>query len=130
MNEREQLEQAVAHIESQRAMLGDAAVNAALVGLRQKLAALEQTRTPTPALTGERKAVTVMFADLSGFTALAETMDPEAVRDMMNGCFEQLVPVVEKYGGTVDKFIGDEIMALFGAPWPTRTTPNGPCARR
>ncbi len=65
---------------------------------------------------GERRLVTVMFADISGFTAMAETMDPEAVRDVMNTCFERLVPVVQKYKGTVDKFIGDEIMALFGAP--------------
>jgi predicted ATPase/class 3 adenylate cyclase len=69
-----------------------------------------------PALRGERKLVTVMFADISGFTAMSETMDPEAVRDLMNACFEHLVPVVRKYEGTVDKFIGDEIMALFGAP--------------
>jgi len=60
--------------------------------------------------------VTVLFADISGFTALAETMDPEDVRQVMNACFAQLVPVVEAYGGTIDKFIGDEIMALFGAP--------------
>jgi len=57
-----------------------------------------------------------MFADLSGFTAMSEQMDPEAVRELMNDCFDHLVPVVEKYEGTVDKFIGDEIMALFGAP--------------
>ncbi|MCP4536628.1 MAG: AAA family ATPase [Chloroflexi bacterium] len=117
MNEREQLEQAIAHMEAQRAILGDAVVGAALGPLRRKLTELEETeRETTPTLTGERKLVTVMFADISGFTALAETMDPEAVRDLMNGCFEQLVPVVEKYGGTVDKFIGDEVMALFGAP--------------
>jgi class 3 adenylate cyclase/predicted ATPase len=58
----------------------------------------------------------VLFADISGFTALAETMDPEDVRQVMNACFARLVPVVELYGGTIDKFIGDEIMALFGAP--------------
>ncbi|MBN2392961.1 MAG: tetratricopeptide repeat protein [Anaerolineae bacterium] len=69
-----------------------------------------------PRLTGERKLVTIMFADISGFTALAEVMDPETVRDLVNACFERLVPIVEKYGGMVDKFIGDEIMALFGAP--------------
>jgi class 3 adenylate cyclase/predicted ATPase len=68
------------------------------------------------ALEGERKQVTVLFADISGFTALAETLDPEDVRQVMNACFAQLVPVVETYGGTIDKFIGDEIMALFGAP--------------
>ncbi len=117
MTEREQLEQAIAHLDAQRAMLGDAAVDAALVGLRQKLAALEQIEEPTaPALAGERKLVTVMFADISGFTVLSEKMDPESVRDLMNACFGRLVPVVEKYEGTIDKFIGDEIMALFGAP--------------
>ncbi len=72
--------------------------------------------TTRSSIEGERKLVTVMFADISGFTALAETMDPEAVRELMNACFDHLLPVVEKYEGTVDKFIGDEIMALFGAP--------------
>ncbi|NJN55803.1 MAG: zinc-ribbon domain-containing protein, partial [Anaerolineae bacterium] len=65
---------------------------------------------------GERRAVTIMFADISGFTAMSELMDPEQVRNLMNRCFDHLVPIVEKYEGTVDKFIGDEIMALFGAP--------------
>ena len=70
----------------------------------------------SPALAGERRQVTVLFADISGFTALAETLDPEDVRQVMNACFARLVPVVEDYGGMVDKFIGDAIMALFGAP--------------
>jgi len=69
-----------------------------------------------PAGQGERKLVTTLFADLSGFTALSETMDPEEVRELVNDCFDVLVPVVESCGGTVDKFIGDEVMALFGAP--------------
>ena len=77
----------------------------------------QQNLTQTTAsMQGERRLVTVMFADISGFTAMAESMDSEVVRDMMNACFERLVPIVQKYGGTVDKFIGDEIMALFGAP--------------
>jgi len=49
-------------------------------------------------LAGERKFVTVMFADISGFTAMAEKIDPESVRDTMNACFQRLVPVVERYG--------------------------------
>ena len=117
MAEREQLEQAIAALEAQRASLGDAAVDAALGPMRRQLAKLELAKhEPAPALEGERKLVTVMFADISGFTALAETMDPESVRDMMNTCFERLVPIIESYEGTVDKFIGDEIMALFSAP--------------
>ena len=113
---RRQLEQAMAALEAQRASLGDAVVEVALASLREKLAALAAASAATPELPGERKLVTVMFADLSGFTAMAERLDPEAVREVMNACFEHLVPVVEKYEGTVDKFIGDEIMALFGAP--------------
>ena len=64
---------------------------------------------------GERRAVTIMFADISGFTALAETCDAEEVRNIINDCFEAIAPIIERYGGIVDKFIGDCIMALFGA---------------
>ena len=86
-------------------------------GRAQRAASDEHPVAGLPShLPGERKVVTVMFADVSGFTTMAETMDPERVRDVMNGCFERLVPIVAQYGGTVDKFIGDEIMALFGAP--------------
>ena len=74
---------------------------------RQKIATLAALRAPGEApakqktllLDGERRLVTVMFADMSGFSALFETMDPESVRDAVNGCFERLVPVVQKYGG-------------------------------
>ena len=67
-------------------------------------------------LHSDRRMVSVMFADVSGFTSLSEHSDPEYIRDLMNECFEILVPIVLSYGGTIDKFIGDEIMALFGAP--------------
>jgi class 3 adenylate cyclase/tetratricopeptide (TPR) repeat protein len=116
MSERDQLEETIAALESQRAALGDAVVDASVAALRKQLATLEQAEPLAPELHAERKLVTVMFADISGFTAMSESMDPEAVRDLMNACFEQLVPVVERCGGTVDKFIGDEIMALYGAP--------------
>ena len=52
----------------------------------------------------ERKLVTVLFADISGFTALSERLDAENVREIINGCFDVLVPVVERYGGRIDKF--------------------------
>lgn len=119
MNERQTIEQAIAAVLAQRSALGDATTDAAVSGLRQRLAALERSGggAIAPAtLAGERKLVTVMFADLSGFTALSEEHDPEHVRAKINACFDCLVPVISRYEGTVDKFIGDEVMALFGAP--------------
>lgn len=114
--DREQLEQAIALLEDHRPELGDAVIELALAPLRFRLAILTQPTPSAADLRGERKFITVMFADLAGFTALSESMDPEAVRDLMNACFELLVPVIEKYQGTLDKFIGDGLMALFGAP--------------
>jgi class 3 adenylate cyclase/tetratricopeptide (TPR) repeat protein len=65
---------------------------------------------------GERRFVTVMFADISGFTAMSELLDPEEVTSIMNDCYAVLAQVVYKYEGTIDKFIGDCIMVIFGAP--------------
>ena len=64
----------------------------------------------------ERRVVTVLFADLVGFTTLSEGSDPEQVKNLVDRCFQRLVAVVESYGGKVDKIIGDAIVALFGAP--------------
>jgi class 3 adenylate cyclase len=64
----------------------------------------------------ERKVVTVLFADLAGFTAQAETMDPEDVAALLDPYHAQLKAELERFGGTVEKFIGDAVMAVFGAP--------------
>ena len=64
----------------------------------------------------ERKIVTVLFADLVGFTSRAERLDPEDVRALLAPYWEHLRADLERYGGTVEKFIGDAVMALFGAP--------------
>src|ERR687895_1606369 len=64
----------------------------------------------------ERRQVTVLFADLSGYTAVAERMDPEAVKALVDRALMRLGQEVERYGGTVDKYIGDNVMAIFGAP--------------
>ncbi len=60
--------------------------------------------------------MTVLFADLSGFTALSERSDPEEIRSMVDGCMREMGEVVQSYGGYVDKVIGDALMAVFGAP--------------
>ncbi len=64
----------------------------------------------------ERRVVTVLFGDLVGFTGLSETLDPEQVKHLVDDRFERLVEVIERFGGRVDKIIGDAIVALFGAP--------------
>jgi len=73
---------------------------------------------PIPALTGEadRRTVTVLFADLSGFTTLSERLDPEVMQALQNELFEELTAAVQEFGGFVDKFVGDALLALFGAP--------------
>src|SRR5215213_5102188 len=64
----------------------------------------------------ERKVVTVLFADLVGFTSRSELMDPEDVRALLAPYHARLREELERFGGTVEKFIGDAVMALFGAP--------------
>src|SRR4051794_18148688 len=70
----------------------------------------------TGALPEERRKATVLFADLSGYTAVAERMDPEAVKSIVDRALRRLGQEVVRYGGTVDKYIGDNVMAVFGAP--------------
>jgi class 3 adenylate cyclase/tetratricopeptide (TPR) repeat protein len=64
----------------------------------------------------ERRKATVLFADLSGYTAIAERMDPEAVKSFIDRALQRLGQEVVRYGGTIDKYIGDNVMAVFGAP--------------
>ena len=65
---------------------------------------------------GDRRLVTVLFADLAGFTALAESLDPEEVRALQTDLFRELSGAIERYDGFVEKFVGDAVMAVFGAP--------------
>ncbi|MGO9566603.1 MAG: adenylate/guanylate cyclase domain-containing protein [Desulfomonilaceae bacterium] len=65
---------------------------------------------------GERKLVTVMFADVAGFTSMSERLDPETVHEVLDGCFRLLMDEIHRYEGTINQFRGDGIMALFGAP--------------
>jgi class 3 adenylate cyclase len=63
-----------------------------------------------------RKVVTVLFCDVVGSTSLGESVDPEALRDLLARYFEQMKSIVERHGGSVEKFIGDAVMAVFGVP--------------
>jgi class 3 adenylate cyclase/tetratricopeptide (TPR) repeat protein len=77
-------------------------------------ASLEQV--PSGSITEERKIVSVLFCDLVGFTARSDEADPEDVRATLRPFHQMLRQEIERYGGTVEKFIGDAVMAVFGAP--------------
>jgi class 3 adenylate cyclase/tetratricopeptide (TPR) repeat protein len=64
----------------------------------------------------ERRLVSVLFADLVGFTTLSEHRDPEEIRELLSGYFDRCRSLIERYGGTVEKFIGDAVMAVWGTP--------------
>jgi class 3 adenylate cyclase/tetratricopeptide (TPR) repeat protein len=93
-----------------------------------KLLDLNQPRSYTPkhladkilttrsSIEGERKIVTVMFADVANSTSMFEKLDPEAVHEIMDKCFRLLLDEIHRYEGTINQFLGDGLMALFGAP--------------
>jgi class 3 adenylate cyclase/tetratricopeptide (TPR) repeat protein len=139
------LEAAIAAQETLRPMLGDAVADTAIAALRAQLDALraqqqaathlqltpeqllEQLRSYLPQglaekmqavghIEGERRQVTVLFADISGFTALSEKLDPEQVVTLTNAVLKEMAIAVYQYEGYVDKFLGDAVMAVFGAP--------------
>ena len=64
----------------------------------------------------QRKTVTVLFCDVVGSTALGESVDPESLRAVLGRYFERMKSIVERYDGTVEKFIGDAVVAVFGVP--------------
>src|ERR671930_646174 len=75
-----------------------------------------QAEPRAPAAEAERRLVSVLFGDLVGFTPLSEDQDPEAVRELLSQYFDTSRRVIERYGGTVEKFIGDAVMAVWGTP--------------
>jgi len=82
-------------------------------------AAAAAAPAPREAPIAERRLVTVLFADLVGFTRLSESRDPEEVRELLSRYFDTTRRLIELYGGTVEKFIGDAVMAVWGTPVAT-----------
>lgn len=77
---------------------------------------LSKTAETAPLPEGERRQATILFSDLSGYTVLNERFDPEEVEEIMSRIKDEAVRIVESYGGIVNQFVGDEVLALFGIP--------------
>jgi class 3 adenylate cyclase/predicted ATPase len=122
-DELEELNQAIEVLETQRSTLGDQIVDIALAAMREKLARLSKgirgLNEPQ-----ERKLITVLFADVSGFTAMAETLDHEIVNSVINSLWSRVDKAIQDHGGRIDKHIGDAVMALFGTPTAREDDPE------
>ncbi|HEY1279025.1 MAG TPA: adenylate/guanylate cyclase domain-containing protein, partial [Acidimicrobiales bacterium] len=105
--DRQQLELAIAAQESLRGTVPDDVVDAAVAALRRQLVGADPTEQ-------RRRQITVLFADVSGFTAMSERMDPELVADVMNDVWARLDVVIVEHGGRIDKHMGDGVMAVWG----------------
>lgn len=103
------LQTAIEALEAQRPALGDAVVEAALAPLYRRVEALRLQHSSE-----QRKLVTVLFCDLVGFTRLAESLDPEDVREVVTTVFQHWSAVLRRHGGVVEKYAGDAVMAVFG----------------
>jgi len=91
--------------------------------LRRAISSLDESDLTRTAAPGERRHATVLFSDLSGYTAMNECLDPEDVRAVMARIKAEAVRIVEAYGGSVNQFVGDEVLALFGIPTAHKDDP-------
>lgn len=120
MAEREQLEQAIIALEEQRAVLGDAVVDAALAPMREKLSALEDSQE----IERQRKLGTVLFMRVVGSTAITHSLDPEEAMVLLDTAMKRLAKPILAHGGRVTRFMGDGFLALFGAPVARENEPE------
>ena len=85
-------------------------------GCGEGLVQVVETKDGRRAIDAERKYATVLFSDLVGYTAMTERLDPEDVKEIMSRIFGEIAQVITKYKGLIERFFGDEVMALFGVP--------------
>ena len=106
----QQLKNAIVALEAQRTILGDLVVEASISALQKEIASLR------PAYIEERKLVSILFCDIVGSTRIAADRDPEVVLTIVNGALQEMNQAIEFFGGTVSRYMGDGILAIFGAP--------------
>ena len=110
--ESQQLKIAIEALESQRAALGDAVVDAALGPLRERLVRLQAQAVPD----GQSlRQVSVLFLDVVGSTALSQWLDPEQIHELVDGLLRRCTGVVAEHGGRVLQYAGDNLLAAFGS---------------
>ena len=108
MNDRQQLEAAIAVLEAQRNLVGDAVTNAALAPMRERLAGIQEHEQSL-------RQVTVLFMDVVGSTALSRHLDPEDIQTIIDGALQRLTTIVNDHQGRVLQYAGDSLLAVFGA---------------
>lgn len=116
MTERQELIEAIATLEARRDQFGDDVVDTTLWALRRQLASVPHAGFPSQA--EQQQQLTVLVADLSGFTAASSAMDAELVGEAINALWQHLDGVIAAWGGTVDRHVGDGLIANFGLPLP------------
>jgi hypothetical protein len=124
-----QLKNAIAELEAQRSILGDEAVEAALVPSRKKLAALEAqagtAEQKSPQIpTRLRKLVTLLYMDVVGSTAMTQHLDPEDTLEIMDNALPRLALPIQAHGGHVTRYTGDGFKAVFGDPLARENDPE------
>lgn len=110
MNEHQKLSEIIAYLESQRAVLNHPLLDAAIALLNENSSTAADSKKDQE----QRRQVTILFADISGFTAMSEKMDAEDVHGFIQALWHKLDRIVIEHGGKIDKHIGDAIMALWG----------------
>lgn len=110
MNERQQLEQAIAAQESLRGTLDDTVIDATIAAIKDKLAALESAPEQ------QRKLATILFIDIAGSTRLSQGLDPEEQMAVIDPVIARLAAKIDEHGGHVSRYQGDGFKAVFGLP--------------
>ncbi len=109
-NKIKELQKSITALESQRPLLGDQVVDSSIAALQKEIAGLR------PAFTEERKLVSMIFCDIVGSSSMAAERDPEDVLNIVNGALHEMNLAVKSCGGSVTRYMGDGILAVFGAP--------------
>jgi predicted ATPase/class 3 adenylate cyclase len=117
MKDQERIQQAITALASQRIILGDSVVNVILEALKDQLADLGfDPDLPHTQRAAQRKQITILFANVTGFNTVAQAIPDTNTLDIMNLLWQRLDKAITNQGGTIDKHIGDAVMGLFGVP--------------